>query len=209
MLNDELLAKIAESDAAKSLPPELKKNLDEFMAERKKMEESAQEIKEAADRASKKWEREELELREKLLRPEPWVPKVPVLRRFALCARPAGKDRFPYEPERTEIYCAVDLVTGFMSPYWGYYGYDDYLTPFFTQRIHPLLKARDENELYSHIKADWNFFHIDERSLGNDLKFSVLQYKFDEKTKHVEILGRSKPMTWKNHRESLKKEFDE
>ena len=221
-----LLFDIANCADVDKLPKELRdkvvKMRDDEEERVRKAEADAIERKRQEDEARKKEKDEESR---RLLCTGQWGEKVPPKRRFALCYR-MGK--FSYDGDhwnKEPFYCAIDLVRGYMSPYWHYYGDGSEAgqrDAFYNERIRPVLEAYEEGDdikLFKVLRSDWDFFKIHEEDLNT--KFEVLDYHIEKgtglsfhvrndgwKADKVVVYGRSKPMTFAEHQAALKKEFD-
>lgn len=219
MTNEELILKIAECDAVDSLPPELRA---EVLAVKKRVDGFKEEMRAAEEKERLERAQELKRDRKRLLCSGEWGEKVPRNRRFALCkqvntyrgvARNETYDRVDY--------CAVDLVRGYMSPYFGYYGVEGQkqMDAFYNERIRPVLETKSEDELIKILRSEWDTFKINNTREAS--KFQVIDYEvekgtgyrfgyFDwkkEPTDKVVMLGESSLMTWEEHRDALKKEF--
>lgn len=201
-----ILAVSKNTSAMESLSDEVRREVNDFVRENeeriKREKENRRKQEELAEKACERLNQQEEARRKRLLCIGEWGEKVPRNRRFALCEKARSTDG---KPE----YCAIDLVRGAMSPYWGYYGTTypiDSMRQFYHKNIKPILEADGEAELVSKLSYDWDFFFIKDET---DLKtqFSVLTYDVDENGV-VKILSKSEPKTWVEHMNALKKEFE-
>jgi len=234
---DKLLLELANTVQLDSLPEKLREGLlrvkteeaarIEAEAEARRKEEEERR-REEAERARKRDEE-----RRKLLCTGEWGEKVPLKRRFALCRRMGvkfvgfvGQEKDPSKWVPEEEFCAIDLVRGYKSPYWGYFGPQQVqLDAFYTERVRPVLEAGNDDELVRFLRCEWDFFEI--REDEKDEPFEVLDYKVetvknsrewswairrDEEgnliADKVVVTGCSPLLTFKEHQENLRKEFD-
>lgn len=147
---------------------------------------------------------------EKYLCKGTWGERVPLYRRFALCESIGkafvgfcGQERDPAKwVDRVEV-CPIDLVRGFMGPYWGYYGMHN---PFkeAAYLIREILEAESVGRAARKIRSSFGVFNIEKHDL--ERKFVILSYTVDADW-NVKVTGRSEPMTWEKHRAALKAEF--
>ena len=198
---ERIVLAVADSESAMgALPEEVrnsiilfkKENEERIMAEERRRE---VELKREAEKARQREEALRAE-RDKLLCKGTWGERVPRYRRFALC------ERTRYDGSR--VYCAIDLVRGAKSPYWGYF---DSPTSFYEDRLAPVYEAEDEARLLRLLREDWDFFFIDGRSDETEWKFCVLSYEVNGNGKGITILSRGEAKTWREHRDALKEEF--
>ena len=208
-----ILAVSKNTSAMESLSENIRKEIIAFAQEnedrirqeeerRRKLEVLAHEKEEKRKKAmEKEWN--------KLLCIGDWGEKVPRNRRFALCESTGIRLRgYPEKWTEETEYCAIDLVRGVKSPYWGYFGASyplESLQLFYDKRVKDILEAQTVAELVSKIRSMWDFFFIDEHD-DLEKKFSVLTYEIDDNGR-VKILSRSELKTWEEHRDALKKEF--
>lgn len=209
-----LLLEIAKCEAAlAALPKEVRSRILKIKeAEEKRILAEAKREEEWRKREEeKKRKQREKELKEqnKLLCKGEWGEKIPLKRRFALCKRISkrfvgwcGQEKDPSKWEAEEQYCAIDLVRGYMSPYWGYYctSRAKYL-PFFEERIKPILDAQSWDEIVGNICRNWNFFKVEKE----DDSFSVLSYSMSGDS--IVLEGESAVKKLAEHQKDLKKEF--
>lgn len=226
MTNAELIALIGNNEAALSaLPENLRK---EILAVKKEKEDSDRRLAEARTKANidaqRKREEEDRIRREKeeaerkeLLCIGTWAENIPRNRRFVLCERDwqcyaeyvtgGGRYNDPHELVPVKELCAVDIVRGYMSPYFGYYcgdGEKPYqLKSWWEERLKPAIMSETTDSFLTRIRCDWNFFKIYERE---EFPFRILTYGVD-KWGVVNITGRSVCKTWQEHRADLEKEF--
>lgn len=137
-----------------------------------------------------------------------WGERVPLIRRFVLCES-IGKEFVGHQisnpthwVDRVET-CPIDLVRGFMGPYWGYYGMLNPLGNAF-KRIKDVIDAEGTSQLPMTIRYNFGSFSIDDKI--NNRPFVILSYTVDADG-NVKVTGRSEPMTWDQHRAALKAEF--
>lgn len=208
----EIVLRVAESEPAMAaLPEDVRKAVTEFNEKNK--ERILKEKAEKEERERRRREYEEAEKRkeqsemDKLLCRGEWGEKVPRNRRFALCYKEVphfigyvGQEKREDKWVPRGEYCPIDLVRGYMAPYWVYFGGGpDHC---WKDRMRALFAAEDELSLFRKIRIDWNFFRLREEDDG----FSVCEYSVDEKG-HVTILRIGEKKTLKEHQEELKKEF--
>lgn len=216
MNKDLVLLEIAKNSEAMSALPKIvqeqlldfkKKHEEEFLrqeAERKRLEEEAQKER------KKQAERKRMESN-RLLCKGKWGEKVPLERRFVLCERDGkryvpghhswdNRDPGNWVPEKQ--YCAIDLVRGYKSPYWGYFGYGLPGEEFVKQRIKPVLEAKTEADLVQFLRMEYDFFNIEDREKKE--KFCICTYSFSP---YFTITGRGKYKTLAEHQADLKREF--
>ena len=130
--------------------------------------------------------------------------------RFALCERRwrrfigfRGYEADPSLWQEEAEWCAIDLVRGYKSPYWGYYG-DPSL--FVKNRIKPLLEANTVSKLVQRISCDWNFFSVCQEDL--EKPFCILSYDVNQDGNSIIITGRSEYKTFEEHKDALKQEIE-
>lgn len=148
-----------------------------------------------------------------------WVRNIPKYKRFVIGVKD-GK-RFtglsygselkdPSKWEDIKQCCAIDLLRGFKSPYWGYY----YVThdmvelqakKFYMERVSKVIHAKTDDELCKVLDSDWNFFKCDDHD-ENNLKFGILDYLIDAKGEFT-ILGVSEYKTLAEHQEDLRRKY--
>lgn len=221
MTYEQIILKIADSPSFETLDTELQS---EILAIKKEHDEFLENQEREKEAKNEHLEKEKAKKRQKLLCIGQWGEKVPFKRRFVLCHQSNVYSTYSGGPnertERREDYCAVDLVRGYMSPYFGYFGTstDQWkMDAFYNERIRPILEAKDEKELLDFLESEWNFFKINDTHRGE--KFHVLDYDVEKDTGHpwayakvadkVIVKGESPLMTWEQHRDALRKEFDE
>ena len=138
-----------------------------------------------------------------------WGERVSLYRRFALCES-IGKEFVGHQisnpthwVDRVEI-CPIDLVRGFMGPYWGYY--DGMTNPLkgAYQRIKDVIDAEGTSQLPMTILYNFGSFPIDDKI--NNRPFVILSYTVDAEGE-VRVTGRGEMKTWEQHRAALKAEF--
>lgn len=215
MNKDLILLEIAKNrEAMSALPQNVQKQLLDFkkkhrdevlweQAHKKRLEEEAEKER------KKQAERERRE-RNKLLCKGEWGEKVPLERRFVLCERDGkrfvgmiGQERNPaaWVPEKE--CCAIDLVRGYKSPYWGYFGNGRLGgEEFVKQRIKPVLEAKTKADLVWFLSREYDFFEL--RPEEKEEKFCVCTYSFSP---HFTITGRGEYKTLAEHQADLKREF--
>ena len=216
MTKEELIVKL--SERCPDLPDDLVKEVRKIQ---KEAEEKAQRMladKMLADALVEKERQrkkaEEDKLRKDLLCIGSWGEKVPLERRFALCES-IGKRRDDPSKDFEDVteYCAIDLVRGYASPYWGYYMYWGEPSASYYNRVRPILDAETESDRIDFIRREWNFF----KSVIDERKFSVLEYTakdlgykdvYGVPRFEVTITGRSPLRTFKQHQNLLRKEFE-
>lgn len=210
---EKILLSVANCDSAMAALPDsvrvdvlsVKGEVDRRVKEReeaeRKRESERREAEEKADKARRA-------KAAKILCKATWAERVPLNRRFALCES-IGKAFVGFDGQerdqtkwvdRVEV-CPIDLVRGFMGPYWGYYV--DRIDAAFKERITPILEACCDAARVREIGIGFEFFHITKH--GNR-PFRILTYDVDNDG-HVQITGRSEPKTWEQHRADLKAEF--
>lgn len=219
----ELVAAIGDNEAAlNALPDDLRNAV---LAAKKEKEESDRRMAEAEREARKREDEKERARRDKerkeLLCIGTWAEDIPRNRRFALCERDwkryaeyvTGGWRYndPHELVPVKELCAVDIVRGYTSPYFGYYCGDGeaphQLRSWWKQRLQPVIEAETEDDCLKCIRAEWNFFHI-----YNDcpdeppFPFRILTYEVGDDG-DIKITGRSEAKKWQEHRADLEKEF--
>ena len=197
-----LLAEIAKCDKVMhELSEELRAEINRFKdeeTERLIKERKKREKEEARDR--KKQEKLMKKRNDELLCKGTWAEHLPLKDRFVLCE--CDGPRFVDHPEEKMSYCAIDIVRGYMAPYWGYYGYSDRVTPFYEYKLKPLFAAKDdEDKLADRIDCDFNFFKIAEPR--NDVPFRVLDYVIG-KDGFVNIIRKSKTKRLAQHQQDLR-----
>lgn len=216
MNRDLIFLEIAKNSEAMSALPQTvqeqildfkKKNEEEVLrkeAERKRLEEEAAKERERRSEAQRKES-------DKLLCKGKWGEKVPLERRFVLCEKDgkryvAGyhswddKDPENWVPEKQ--YCAIDLVRGYKSPYWNYFGCGLPGEEFVKRRIKPVLEAKTESDLVRFLRSEYDFFNVEDRE--KDEKFCVCTYSFSP---YFTITGRGEYKTLAEHQADLKREF--
>ena len=210
----EIVLKVAECEAAMAaLPEDVRSEVSKFnerhrerILEDKRWKEEAERRARAAREEAERKDREE---KDKLFCRGEWGEKVPRNRRFALCYKEVphfigycGQEKQKDKWVSKGHFCGVDLVRGYMSPYWMYFGGGaDHC---WKDRLKPLLEASDEHSLFRRIRTDWNFFSIKDE---HDDNFSVCEYTVDERG-HVTITHTGEKKSLKEHQEALKKEFE-
>lgn len=148
-----------------------------------------------------------------------WVRNIPKYKRFVIAIKD-GK-RFtgfnttselkdPSKWKSIKECCAIDILRGFKSPYWGYYSVPDddiglQAKRFYGHHVSNVMNAKDDDELVKVLCSDWNFFKCDDHG-EKDIKFGILDYIIDAKGVFT-ILGVSEYKTWREHREDLRKKY--
>lgn len=147
-----------------------------------------------------------------------WAMNIPRKERFVIAVKDSkhfigwsGQEhRDPSKWVDVESCGAIDILRGYMSPYWGYYG-DTHYTPiskqveyFYKERLSKIVDAENDDRLVTIIDCDWNFFDVN--SDVKDTKFAILDYSIDENG-NAKILGRSEYKTFAEHHEDLKKKY--
>lgn len=175
--------------------------------EHEKMEQEAIER-----RRKEEAEKQEAERRELLCLGD-WRENVPLHRRFALCERVGkrfigwcGQESDPSKWKDEIEYCAIDLIRGFTSPYWGYWvERDKYkeMIRFFQNRIKPILDAKDDEERLGEIRYNWNIFPEE-----GSVPFRLLSYEILPDGMNIEVTGRSEYKTFEEHKDALKQEIE-
>lgn len=216
MTKEEIIMKL--SERCPDLPDDL---LKEVRKVQKEAEEKAQRMladKMRADalveKERKRKKAEENSLRKELLCIGSWGEKVPLERRFALCESTGKRRNDPSKDfEDVTEYCAIDLVRGYMSPYWGYYMYWGEPSASYCNRVRPIIDAKTESDRIHFIQGEWNFFEASHDAR----KFRVLEYTVKDLNCNdtygtpkfeVTITGRSPLRTFKEHQDLLRKEFE-
>lgn len=210
----EVVLRVAESEPAMAaLPEDVRKAVTEFSEKNKEriLKEKAE--KEEWERRRREYEeaekRKEQSEMDKLLCRGEWGEKVPRNRRFALCYKEVphfigyvGQEEREDKWVPRGEYCPIDLVRGYMSPYWVYFGGRPDCC--WMDRTRALFAAEDELSLSRQIRVHWNFFKLREGT--SDDEFSVCEYSVDDNG-HVTILRIGEKKTLEEHRDDLKKEF--
>ena len=111
-------------------------------------------------------------------------------------------DRDPENWVPEKQYCAIDLVRGYKSPYWNYFGYGLPGEEFVKQRIKPVLEAKTEADLVRFLRCEYDFFKVEDRE--KDVKFCMCTYSFSP---YFTITGRGEYKTLAEHQADLKREF--
>lgn len=220
MTTTELIAAIGDNKAAlDALPDDLRNAV---LAAKKEKEESDRRMAEA-EREAQKREDEKYRVRRDKERKEllcigTWAENIPRNRRFVLCERDWKKYGEYVKGsfiEREVVpcieLCAVDIVRGYTSPYFGYYCGDgetpQQLRSWWEQRLQPVIEADTEDKFLTRISCDWIFFHIyNDRPDKPHFPFRILTYEVGDDG-NIKITGRSEAKTWQEHRTDLKKEF--
>ena len=148
-----------------------------------------------------------------------WVRNIPKYKRFVIAVKD-GK-RFtgfnctselkdPNKWENIKECCAIDLLRGFKSPYWGYYDVTNDMVElqakaFYKNRVSKVMYAKTDDELCQVLDYEWNFFKCDDHNEIN-LKFGILDYIIDAKGEFT-ILGVSEYKTLAEHQEDLRRKY--
>ena len=148
-----------------------------------------------------------------------WVRNIPKYKRFVIAVKD-GK-RFtglncqselkdPNKWENIKECCAIDLLRGFMSPYWGYYVVISDMVElqakaFYKKRVSKVMYAKTDDELCKVLDYEWNFFKFDDYNEINP-KFGILDYIIDAKGEFT-ILGVSEYKTLAEHQEDLRRKY--
>ena len=148
-----------------------------------------------------------------------WVRNIPKYKRFVIAVKD-GK-RFtgfnctselkdPSNWKDIKECCAIDLLRGFMSPYWGYYDVINDMVElqakaFYKKRVSKVMYAKTDDELCKVLDYQWNSFKCDDDNEIN-LKFGILDYIIDSKGEFT-ILGVSEYKTPAEHQEDLRKKY--
>lgn len=222
-IRDDLILKIADSPALEALPSEVREEILRLKREHDRREATLEKERKDEEIRVRK---ERLDMERKLLCLGEWGEKVPLKRRFALCERIGkrfvghiGQEGDPTKWEDEVQYCAIDLVRGIMSPYWAYFGASTkqgQLDAFYNERVRPALEKTGD-DLVTFLSCEWNFFRIDDQPGHEKIKFQVLDYDVEKdvgipfayakKYDKVVVIGKSEPMTWREHMDALRKEF--
>lgn len=163
-----------------------------------------------------RFEEKQLKRRRSLLGLEygEWVRNIPRKERFVIAVRDSehfigwsgDEKNDPSKWVSVESCCAIDILRGYMSPYWGYYGDTEYTSVsrqvelFYKERVSKIENAKNEDRLVTVIDCNWNFFYINNDY--KDTKFAILDYEIDENG-NVKILGRSDYKTFSEHQKDL------
>lgn len=210
-----VLLGVAKCDSAMAaLPESVRAEIDsvkgEFERRVKEREETERKLELARRKAEAEAEKERISLEAKYLCKGSWGERVPLIRRFALCESIGkkfigycGQERDPAKWVDRVDYCPIDLVRGFMGPYWGYYGQANPLKEAY-KRIRSVLEAEGTKQTGVRIDNGFGFFKI--RPEEKDRPFVILSYTV-EADGNVHVTGRSEPMKWEQHRAVLKAEF--
>jgi len=219
-----LLMDLANSESVELLPKDLRDRVMAFKDKKEKEDlKRAEDARAAAEKLAEEDRKKNDEEYRELLCIGGWGEKVPRERRFALCYK-MGK--FSYDGDnwhKEPFYCAIDLVRGYKSPYWYYYGSSTEAgqrDAFYNERIRPVLEASDSSELVRVLRRDWNFFKIYDSEESE--KFKVLKYHVEKgagvpfnprrdgwKADLVVVDDMSEYKTLAEHQSDLKKEFCE
>ena len=199
------------------LSPNEKSYVQNFVNERKREIAKMERMRKMDELKRKK----EIEMkRNKLLGLEygEWVRNIPKYERFVIAVRD-GK-RFmgwninsdledPTKWKSIKECCAIDILRGYKSPYWGYYvvpGDDVVLqaNAFYENRVSKVMLAENDDELVKVLDYNWNFFKYD--NTKSDAKFGILDYIVDSEGK-ITVLGVSEYKTLREHLEDLKSKY--
>ena len=199
------------------LSPNEKSYVQNFVNERKREIAKMERMRKMDELKRKK----EIEMkRNKLLGLEygEWVRNIPKYGRFVIAVED-GK-RFigwnidsdledPTQWKSIKECCAIDILRGYKSPYWGYYcvsGDDVVLqaNAFYENRVSKVMLAENDDELVKVLDYNWNFFKYD--NTKSDAKFGILDYIVDSEGK-ITVLGVSEYKTLREHLEDLKSKY--
>ena len=147
-----------------------------------------------------------------------WVRNIPKYERFVIAVRDGkrfmgwniGSDfEDPTKWKSIKECCAIDILRGYKSPYWGYYvvsGDDVVLqaNAFYENRVSKVMLAKNDDELVKVLDYNWNFFKYD--NTKSDAKFGILDYIVDSEGK-ITVLGVSEYKTLREHLEDLKSKY--
>lgn len=148
-----------------------------------------------------------------------WVRNIPKYKRFVIAVKDgkrftglsyANELKDPSKWKDIKECCAIDLLRGFKSPYWGYYYVTNNMVElqakrFYMERVSKVMNAKTDDELCKVLDSEWNFFKCDDHNEIN-LKFGILDYIIDSKGEFT-ILGVSEYKTLAEHQEDLRKKY--
>lgn len=148
-----------------------------------------------------------------------WVRNIPKYKRFVIGVKDgkrftglsyANELKDPSKWENIKQCCAIDLLRGFTSPYWGYYYVTNDMVElqakkFYMERVFNVMNAKTDDELCKVLDSDWNFFKFDDHNESN-VKFGILDYIVDAKGEFT-ILGVSEYRTLAEHQEDLRRKY--
>lgn len=148
-----------------------------------------------------------------------WVRNIPKYKRFVIGVKDgkrftglsyASELKDPSKWKDIKKCCAIDLLRGFKSPYWGYYGVANDMVElqakaFYKDRVSKVMNAKTDDELCKVLDSDWNFFKCDDHDEIN-IKFGILDYIIDAKGEFT-ILGVSEYKTLAEHQEDLRRKY--
>ena len=148
-----------------------------------------------------------------------WVRNIPKYKRFVIGVKDgkrftgfncASELKDPNKWENIKECCAIDILRGFKSPYWGYYAAINDMVElqakaFYKNRVSKVINAKTDDELCKVLDYDWNFFKCNDHNEIN-LKFGILDYIVDAKGEFT-ILGVSEYKTLAEHQEDLRKKY--
>ena len=199
------------------LTGDVKQNAMEFLTRIEKERKGKESRLKESEHTKAQREAEEFAVCSKYLCSNHWGEKVPDIKRFAICKRLGkrfegycGQENYPNMWEAEVQFCAIDLVRGYMAPYWGYYGgfYSEYdkMMPFFKNKILPILNATSDFEKATFIQGNFDFFSIIEKSQINPTPFHIINYEIVSDGE-IKVIDESPARTWEEHRELLKAEY--
>ena len=148
-----------------------------------------------------------------------WVRNIPKYKRFVIGVKDgkrfngfncASELKDPSNWKDIKECCAIDLLRGFKSPYWGYYAVTNDMVElqakaFYKKRVSKVMYAKTDDELCKVLDYQWNSFKCDDDNEIN-LKFGILDYIIDSKGEFT-ILGVSEYKTLAEHQEDLRKKY--
>ena len=148
-----------------------------------------------------------------------WVRNIPKYKRFVIAVKDgkrftgfncASELKDPNKWKNIKECCAIDLLRGFKSPYWGYYDVTNDMVElqakaFYKNRVSKVMYAKTDDELCQVLDYEWNFFKCDDHNEIN-LKFGILDYIIDAKGEFT-ILGVSEYKTLAEHQEDLRRKY--
>ena len=148
-----------------------------------------------------------------------WVRNIPKYKRFVIGVKDgkrftglsyASELKDPSKWENIKECCAIDLLRGFKSPYWGYYYVTNDMVElqakkFYMERVFNVMNANTDDELCKVLDSYWNFFKFDDHNEIN-LKFGILDYIIDAKGEFT-IIGVSEYKTLAEHQEDLRRKY--